>query len=335
MNQVNERCWRSNVYNRKGIDQVELHISFITCKTGKMTIKKYFILLRCNANQLLGNNKYCITNLNTYTPDMIIKALNNRLIEMKELRNISINTANIREWLTDRADLAIDVKSPFPSIHIWLCNHGVPYRYESMKRKKINKTKEVLYKESCCFENGSKEINIYDKEVALINKSDVDHRQVNKMKGVIRVEFQIKRQGIKNNAKGLQSKRSIAPYLDKNYVYGFISHKIEGIFGKEKYVNTSTAIKIIDNSTFSNDEKVKMKETLYLIHQKGGLYELEESLYHNDQILEQKIGSLNTFKRTRLKNIRSLGINPVTIPDDFGITELPSLLELIYKKIAE
>jgi hypothetical protein len=202
-----------------------------------------------------------------------------------------------------------------------------------MKRKNINKPKEILYKESCCFTNNSKEINIYDKSVALTNSGNNNLKQIIRIRGIVRIEIQFKRQGIKNNAKKLSSKRSIAAYLDKNFSYGYIMETVERLYGKERYVNMSSAIKIIQSSNFTNAEKNKMIASIKLIHEIGGIYEIEQALHKGDSVLQHQLGKLYNFRSSHLHNIRELGINPVVIPDEYGISELPSLYDQILLKL--
>lgn len=333
MRKINDRCWCCYTYGNKGITEIKLRIFHtVNSKTG-IIINKYYLLLRCNANLLLGLNKYYAVDLLKYDDEQIVSALKKRISEIKELKDLNVTKLNLINWITDRADIAIDIRVSSPELYIMLSNLGVPYRFDRMKRKQINKPKEILYKESCCFTNNSKEINIYDKSVALSNSGNNDLGQIIRIRGIVRIEIQFKRQGIKYNSKKLSSKRSIVAYLDKNFSYGYIMETVERLYGKERYVNLSSAIRIIQSSNFTNIEKNKMIATIKLIHEKGGLYEIEQALYNGDSVLQHQLGKLNNFRRSHLQNIRKLGINPVVIPDEYGISELPSLYDQILKKI--
>ena len=66
-----------------------------------------------------------------------------------------------------------------------------------------------------------------------------------------------------------------------------------------------------------------------MIHRYGGLYELEKAIADVNTFTPTEYGNLRQFREKWLRKIRLLGINPVTIPDHFGVTELPSIYTLL------
>ena len=62
-----------------------------------------------------------------------------------------------------------------------------------------------------------------------------------------------------------------------------------------------------------------------LICSSGGIAKAKAGLYGKD---------LDDFRRS-LRELADLGINPVTIPEEWGITYIPNLLDAYYDKISE
>lgn len=117
-------------------------------------------------------------------------------------------------------------------------------------------------------------------------------------------------------------------FLDGDFCYSYLEKEILSIFGAEKYVNTATAINLIQQSKYKDYEKTVLISIIKMIHKYNGLYELEKAVSDVNTFTPIEYGNIRNFK-DKLKKIRALGINPVTIPDRFGTKELPSIYELL------
>ena len=184
--------------------------------------------------------------------------------------------------------------------------------------------------ESCYFRSKSRTVNIYFKLVEINNNHKIiDEDTLEKIEHMIRIEIQINKKGIYNLNRNKQDKRSLENFLDNNFCHSYLEKEILSIFGAEKYVNTATAKKLIDQSRYSTYDKTVLLSIIQMIHKCNGLYELEKAIVDVNTFTPTEYGNLRQFREKWLRKIRLLGINPVTIPDHFGVTELPSIYTLL------
>ena len=211
---------------------------------------------------------------------------------------------------------------------IWLCNMSFPFKYHNMERKPIRKDRDMLYIESCCFSNGSREINIYHKFIELINNHKmIPSPEEERIQRTVRLEIQIRKRGIYNMK--LPTKRSIKPFLEKDFCTEYLKKEIRSIFGIYRFVSRKKAVDIINNSQYKPYDKAVMLSIITMIHQFRGLYELEKSIDDVNINTPLQYGDLKTFRTRWLKKFYRLGISPVVLPDVLNIDEMPSIYELL------
>lgn len=326
LKKVSDFVERTNYYSAKGIMQIELR-TFEYAKYGVM-IKRYYLVLRCNPSIVVGDSKILLVDLEKYSPAEILEKLMKRIYEVNELRYIKLDKLPVSLFLTNRADVAADILVDFPELVVWLCNMSFPYGYHRMKRKVIHKETDQLYIESCCFYNGSRAINIYYKLIALVNTGKViPTEEQEQIQNTVRLETQLEKQGIYNMK--LPTKRSIQPFLEKDFCHEYLKKEIRSIFGIQKYVSRNKAVEIINNSQYKPYDKAVMLSIVDVIQQFKGLYELEKAIADNKIHTPPQYGNLRSFKERWLRKFKQLGIQPVVIPDRVGIEEVPSIYELL------
>lgn len=72
-----------------------------------------------------------------------------------------------------------------------------------------------------------------------------------------------------------------------------------------------------------------MLSIINMIQDLDGLYELEKAIDDETVPTPPSYGNLNSFRKNWLKKFRLLGIQPVVIPDDYNIDEIPSIYDLL------
>lgn len=322
---------RTNYYSAKGIMQIELR-TYVYAKYGVM-IHRHYLVLRCNPSIIMDDSKIFLVELEKYTPAEILERLMKRIYEINEFRYIRLHKQPITLFLTNRADIAEDILVDFPQLIVWLCNMSFPYGYRNMKRKVIQKETGRVYIESCCFYNGSRTINIYHKWIALINTGKpIPTEEQKRVQHTVRLETQVKKRGIYNMK--LPTKRSIKPFLEQDFCHEYLKKEIRSIFGIQKYVSRSRAVEIINNSQYKPYDKAVMLSIVDMVHQFKGLYELEKAIADVKIHTPSQYGNLRSFKERWLKKFKQLGIQPVVIPDSFGIDEVPSMYELLERGVS-
>lgn len=329
LTRVSQYVERTNYYSAKGIMQIELR-TFEYAKYGVM-MKQYYVVLRCNPSIIMGNSKVFLLDMEKYTPAEILERLMKRIYEINEFRYIRLHELPLTLFKTNRADIAEDIMVDFPQLVVWLCNMSFPYKYRNMKRTAINKSIDRLYIESCCFHNGSREIIIYYKFIAMINTGKaIEPEEEERAQHTVRFEAQVEKRGIYSMK--LPTKRSIKPFLEQDFCNEYLEKEVRSIFGVQKYVSRSKAVEIINNSQYKPYDKAVMLSIIDMIQQFKGLYELEKAIDDENILTPHQFGNLRSFKERWLKKFKKLGIQPVVLPDGLGIDEMGSMLELLQGK---
>lgn len=323
---VSQYVERTNYFSAKGVMQIELRIHEYF-KYGTQ-LQKYFLVLRCNPSIIMGDGKVFLLDMEKYTSSEVLAKLQKRIYEINELRYVRLDKQPVSIFLANRADIAKDIIVDFPQLVIWLCNMSFPFKYHNMERKPIRKDRDLLYIESCCFFNGSREINIYHKFIELVNNHKViPSPEEERIQHTVRLEMQIRKRGIYNMK--LATKRSIQPFLEKDFCTEYLKKEIRAIFGIQRFVSRSKAVDIINGSQYKPYDKAVMLSIISMIHQFRGLYELERAIDDVNTYTPPQYGDLKTFRGHWLKKFKQLGIQPVVLPDILGIDALPSVFEML------
>lgn len=320
---------RTNYYSAKGITQIELK-TFEFPDSGIMR-HEYYLVLRCNPSIIMGDSKILLVDLEKYSASEILKHIQKRLYEINQFRYIRLDKLPLAMFLARTVHIAVDILHDYPPLIVWLCNMSFPYSYHRMERIKINKPAEILYTESCCFGNKSRRVNIYNKLIAMLNTGrEIGTVEFETVSHIVRLEIQLEKSGICNMK--LPTQRSLEPFLDKDFCHAYIEKEMLSIFGIEKFVSKSKAADLINNSTFKPYDKAVMLSIMDMVYRFKGLYELEKAVADENIHTPPQYGNLRIFKERWLKKFRQLGIQPVTIPDVFGIDEMPSIVKLLEKE---
>lgn len=182
----------------------------------------------------------------------------------------------------------------------------VPYH----KIKKDRKQKEGSY----VVENKSVTFICYNKEKERMDKQKDD--EIDYAKNILRLEIQCKNPRIRQ----ITYKNK----WDTNFLYHFLDYKIsyetlqkyyKASIGEGDYYSLNKARKLINETSKikHKDKKQKLIEVLNLINTKKSVADARK-----------EYGNINTFNRY-LKELQKLGINPVTIPRSWNITEIPNV----------
>ena len=172
-------------------------------------------------------------------------------------------------------------------------------------------------------------INCYLKHEELLDRTQkniahgyepVPERMMEASKSIIRFEVQCKRRKIYEIIKKLGVKDDeINKYhylLNPQVCKEIISYYYFKVVGEGKWYSFAKAIKIIDFHDFNSQKRNRLVETLRTANRRRSVHKSKESRPKDE---------LGAFTRT-LKELSNLGINPVTIPQAWGIKQIPNLL---------
>lgn len=211
-----------------------------------------------------------------------------------------------KEFKLSRIDYRYDIVIKNLEVRKVLFNIYNKYFNKAAYMKKVDirkKYKTSNADASIRYKNGSKALNIYDKEK---ERKDRNEPIKDYERDVIRFESQVNSSRIKylNKKYGLKSK--LKDYFTEDMYNICMEDSIIKVIYKGNYYNKYHAFKIIDNSDNTAKEKENMKGFLLAVA--------------NMRSLEKAKNEYKNRYRKILKNLEKLNINPVLIPKNYLIT---------------
>lgn len=186
-------------------------------------------------------------------------------------------------------------------------NLKVPYNNIG-KRKKQMRGSYRLY-------NNSVTINFYNKYDERINKNKFDETE--DAENILRLEIQCKKTKVNNiKNKNKWDTNMLLNYLDEEISKETLYKYYKKTIGTEDYYSLKKAEEIINKSNMRENKKNKLIQILKLINKKRSVSGARE-LYCNYSQFDYY-----------LRELRKLGINPVTIPRAWNIEHLSNVWNL-------
>ena len=178
--------------------------------------------------------------------------------------------------------------------------------------KAIYTTRSIKYATSIYSRSKSKVVNVYDKNAERIAKyistGDCSNLPEAYEQDIVRMELQIKADHLKYMARrGVR--RSAKNWLHTGMEYYYLA-KLYGMFPKGNFYTFTRAEKIIDSSTYKEKMKERLKGFIRIIADK-------------DMDTARAQVAYNTYRRY-LDMLSAIGVNPITIPADCGISYIQS-----------
>jgi hypothetical protein len=178
-----------------------------------------------------------------------------------------------------------------------------------------NRNYRKKYKNSFYHSNQSVTLNIYDKRQQLIEKQ-APQAAIDKATGILRIEVQCKEGKVSAIARKYKTGKSLDGYLDAKISKDMIRYYLSNVAGTQPYTTTNI-IKTKINNRYKSKTKDRLLSLIDCISiQNKQLSEVQDELY------QQRAD----FKRD-LKYIEALGYNPVPLPINSAIKNLPNLID--------
>lgn len=234
---------------------------------------------------------------------------------------------SFNHWICKRIDYCADVITEHVSDYIRLFQRSkIPNRHFEAK----NKFEGSAY--AIC---SSMILNFYNKQDELMKRrmknTRITEEHVRAAEGMLRIEVQCERNKT-NYIKQREgfSNKWIEHFLNPQLAQSIILNYYDKSIGSGDFYSLYEARKIINRSEIPQNSKQSLLSTLDLISQARKV-DTARKQFMEGIVLEGKgrfQGSGVTFDRN-VKKLRSLGINPVTIPRSWGIHHLPNIRPLI------
>ncbi|WHY86317.1 hypothetical protein QNH39_27760 [Neobacillus novalis] len=224
--------------------------------------------------------------------------------KLKEYRTMLLGEDEETEFILIRVDYRSDIRIDDPEERKFLFQ-----LYKKLLNKVGRKQKDVRYDTTIYFQNKSVTVTIYDKQEHKGEDAEVFEENV------LRLEVRLgnrhlnynKRKGIEKTLKSYFKKELWSAYMIENYC---------PIFFRGDYYKIFLADTIIKNSSLSERDYKRLREFLcdISVHGMDGMIKLKKTNGKGE--VKQKYS--NEIRRKYLKQLESLGINPVLIPKSFG-----------------
>lgn len=190
-------------------------------------------------------------------------------------------------------------------------------------RKKSKPSSFYLISRSLNINCYSKYMQLQEKTLENISKGfpPVPENILNSAKSIIRFEIQCKYHRMYTLKKTICD-NNFHPYqiieslLNPEICKQLIQTYYYKIIGEGNWYSLQSAIEKIENKHFNKQKEIRLISVLKRINHYRSIAKAKEVLTDNNLLV---------FKHT-LKDLNSLGINPITIPKEWGIKEIPNLL---------
>lgn len=187
--------------------------------------------------------------------------------------------------------------------------------------------------------NPSVNINCYSKLIALQNRSEerksrglspIPQDILDSARGIIRFEVQFKYYKTYRLSKTAEQNgdHAINKYeslLSHEMCVDIVDDYFDKVIGKRDWYTLQAAVQIIKLQHFNRQREERLIGALQLVNQLRSLAKAKNSFRGKER---------QAFQKT-LNELSSIGINPVTIPKEWGIKHIPNLLYAYHDKVQQ
>lgn len=299
--------------------------------------KSYIIEVTINPKILSGINDY----ISAATYDNMEAAIKNFNLESEK---ISFYLKTFESYSIKRVDYCINFSlnelapgcSPEQIMKL-IKRSDIPPHYEEWKEYDATAHRTKSKKSSFYLINPSVNINCYMKHVELQERSQkyesrgypqITPEMLDESKYIIRFEVQCKYQKMyasnrRAEESGNRETNKYESLLSNEACHDVIDHYFKKSIGRGDWYTMQAAIRMVQSHNFNTQKEKRLIDALKFVNECHSLVDAK-STYQGDD--------LKAFKRT-LSDLSNLGINPVTIPKNWGIKHLPNLLYAYSDKV--
>ena len=256
-----------------------------------------------NPVKLIGRNK-----LEVIKMDLLEEV---KKVFTEKMQKIHTDLPRLDYWTINRIDYAVNINTPYVEEYIKLFQRAdKPRNFKELYCSK-SKTRKQLEGSFYLF-NDSVAINFYNKE----NERLSQNFNKDGAKDLLRLEVQCKKPKTNTiKAKNGFDSRYLEHYLSQEISCQQLEYYYNKTIGSGDYYKLSEAIKIVQESNYTHKTKEKLIGILRAVSKHRCIWKAREESEYNS----------SCFNRY-LKQIRALGVNPVTIPARWSIPNLKNIL---------
>lgn len=297
---VQEGCYVTEALKEEGFTYIKLTSKKVD---GRYKYNFMQMTIIMNPVKLIRRNK-----LEVIKMDLLEEV---KKIFAEKVKKIHTSLPRLDYWTINRIDYAVNINTPYVEEYIKLFQRGdKPTNFKELYCSK-SKTRKQLDGSFYLF-NDSVTINFYNKE----NERLSQNFNKDGAKDLLRLEIQCKKPKTNTlKAKNKFDSRHLEHYLSQEISYQQLEYYYNKTIGTGDYYKLSEAIRIVQESNYTSKTKEKLTEVLRAVSRYRSIWKAREESQYNS----------SCFNRY-LKQIRVLGINPVTIPKGWKIEKCINIL---------
>ncbi len=280
------------------------------------TIQKYSIEIQLNPKRLIEKDNHTLL----LQESDIIEVIQ----EFDDIvHEIHYEFPSFIMWKVNRIDYAVNIYTEHVKLYIELFQRAnrPNIHYDGQYSNVLNKT--IQKEGSFYLISKSVRLNFYDKQKQLIGES-ANSEDILSAKNILRIEVQCLRGKVNqivrtdNDVINTELFNFLPKELSREIITNYFNHTI----GDGDYYSLDAARKIINaQENITPSTKDKLIKHLKLINQKTSIWKAKE-LYGNNRLFNNYI-----------KQLRAIGINPVTIPREREVPHLSNLKSVIIETL--
>ena len=224
-------------------------------------------------------------------------------------------------WFPSRSDFAVDVETPHVAMLTKLFGYGkmLAYYRDGLPEGTLGS-----------FYRGCKSywLNFYNKAAELDNNG-ASEADIEAAANILRIEVQVERRKLKSigDKHEMENNKMLYEYLDDDLALQVILDYYGKVIGFEDFFKIIHANFCLAGKRVKAKKRQQLIDTMHAVEIAGGISEARNSIAtgialpngHNYHCCPA------TFN-TRLKELRSYGINPIPVPADYGHNRIPNPL---------
>ncbi|TBL80874.1 hypothetical protein [Paenibacillus thalictri] len=344
-----KRCPDLNVYTLYGSRGITILLRRTLLKGPRFSCEKYAeefssgiyyhaIEIRLNPKALIQKREYVKVAKASEFPQICdrfkeaLKPLQER-VELSPLQ-LFYKLNAIDEYQVKRIDYCINIRTVLHEAYMELISRAdIPAHFYLVTELDKKSGRQVAYKNSFYIQTKghSVGVNIYNKEYQMQSEF-ADYERLEDANQIIRIEIQC----LNGKTNSLKQKlgwryRDCHHFMNEELSRKLIYDYYEKTVGFEDYYTLEEAKRMIQGNTQYKSKTInKMIEVLLLINQKRSIHKAKMA-YSEDATELKRVEAFNAL----IKKIKKSGINPVTIPVNWGYRHIPNLVEEMDKEFTQ
>lgn len=296
---VQEGCYVTEALKEEGFTYIKLTSKKVD---GRYKYNFMQMTIIMNPVKLIRRNK-----LEVIKMDLLEEV---KKIFAEKVKKIHTSLPRLDYWTINRIDYAVNINTQYVEEYIKLFHRADKPRGFSNWSPRI----ETQRYGSLYLISEGVNINFYNKESERLSQN------FNKdgAKDLLRIEVQCK----KSKTNTLKTKyefdsRHLGHYLSQEVSYQQLEYYYNKTIGAGDYYKLSEAVKMVQESNYTAKTKEKLINVLRAINKCRSIWKAREESQYN----------ISCFNRY-LKQIRALGVNPVTIPSRWKVDKLDNIMSV-------